>query len=68
MNHEQIQRVADIHGFGFVYFQFNIAENTGKSFEVGYITRNNKRVLFCKRGSNTNPDQFYLCNEFSKLV
>jgi hypothetical protein len=64
MNHDEIQKIASSKGLGIVHFQFNIALNTGKKFEVGYIFQNKERVLFCKRQSNSSPDAFYLCNEF----
>lgn len=66
MDYEQLQFIADMHGLGRIHFQFNVAQNTGKQFEVGYISVDKRRVLFCKRQSNSNPDQFYLCNEYSK--
>ena len=68
MTHDEAQEVADRKGLGRIYFQFNVALNTGKEFEVGYITRDGRRVLFCKRQSYTNPDTFYLCNEFREDV
>jgi hypothetical protein len=67
MNHIQVQEIATKHGFGQVYFQFNVSQNTGREFEVGYVSVGGRRSLFCKRGPNTNPDQFYLCNEYEKL-
>lgn len=67
MNHNQIQEIATKYDLGRVHFQFNIAQNTGREFEVGYVTVDGRRELFCKRQPNTNPDQFYLCNEFRKL-
>jgi len=67
MNSKQIQAIADKHGLGNVFFQFNVAQNTGRSFEVGYVSDFNGRQLFCKRGSDSNPDQFRLCNEYANL-
>ena len=67
MDHIQIQSIASRHGLGKVHFQFNIAQNTGQEFEVGYISVGRERVLFCKRQPNSNPNQFYLCNEYKKL-
>ncbi len=67
MNHKEIQDIATKHGFGQVYFQFNVAKNTGRQFEVGYVSIASGRSLFCKRASNSNPDQLYLCNEYAKL-
>lgn len=67
MDHKQIQDIATKHGLGQVHFQFNTAQNTGRSFEVGYVSVGGGRELFCKRQSNSNPDQFYLCNEYAKL-
>ena len=68
MNHDEVQRIATDHGLGRVHFQYNVAQNTGKSFEVGYVSVGKSRELFCKRGSDSNPDQFYLCNEYANLV
>lgn len=67
MNHKQVQDIATKHGLGQVHFQFNTAQNTGREFEVGYVSVEGHRELFCKRQSNSNPDQFYLCNEYAKL-
>lgn len=67
MNHNQIQEIATKHGLGQVHFQYNVAQNTGKEFEVGYVSVGKSRELFCKRSSDSNPDQFYLCNEYAKL-
>lgn len=67
MTHEEAQKIATDNGLGRVWFQYNIAQNTGRSFEVGYVSVGKSRVLFCKRGSDSNPDQFYLCNEYRKL-
>lgn len=67
MDYEQLQFIADMHGLGSIHFQFNTAQNTGNKFEVGYISRAGKRELFCKRQSNSNCDQFYLCNEFREM-
>lgn len=67
MDHNQIQEIATKHKLGQVHFQFNIAVNTGREFEVGYVSVNGHRELFCKRPHNSNPDQFYLCNQFSEL-
>ena len=67
MNHSQIQEIANKNNLGKVWYQFNVARNTGRTFEVGYVTINGERELFCKRGSDTNPDQFYLCNQFRFL-
>jgi len=66
MDHNQVQGIATKHGFGQVHFQYNVAQNTGKEFEVGYVSVDGHRELFCKRQSNSNPDQFYLCNDFRK--
>jgi hypothetical protein len=68
MDHNQIQELATKHNLGRVHFQFNVAQNTGKEFEVGYISLNGSRALFCKRSSNTNHDQFHLCNEYRELL
>jgi hypothetical protein len=71
MTHEEAQKIATDNGLGHVHFQYNIAQNTGRSFEVGYVSvgkgREAHRSLFCKRGSDSNPDQFYLCNEYRTL-
>lgn len=51
-------------GFEVVDFQFNVARNTGRPFEVGYVHQDGHKVLFCKRQPSSSPDAFYLCNEF----
>lgn len=68
MTHEEAQAIATENGLGQVWFQFNVSHSTGREFEVGYVSNaNGRRELFCKRGVNSNPDQFYLCNDFSKF-
>jgi hypothetical protein len=68
MNHNQIQEIATKHGLGRVHFQFNTSKNSPvREFEVGYVSVGRSRELFCKRGPDSNPDQFYLCNEYAKL-
>lgn len=67
MNHAKAQQIATKHGLGQVYWQFNTAQNTGRQFEVGYVSVGKSRQLFCKRGVDSNEDQFYLCNEYAKL-
>lgn len=67
MNRKQAQDIATKHGLGEVYFQFNIAKPGGGSMEVGYVTVEGMRELFCKRQPHTNPDQLYLCNQFREL-
>lgn len=67
MNKEQIQSIADAFNLGEVIFEFRTAKNTGKDFEAGYIDEAGLNVLFCKRGSSTTSEDFYLCNEFREL-
>jgi hypothetical protein len=67
MDYKELQKIADEHHLGRIHFQYNIAQNTGKAFEVGYVAINKRLVLFCKRASNSSPDAFYLCNEFREL-
>ena len=68
MTRTEAQAIANKNNLGTVWFQFNIAKNTGREFEVGYVSPDGKgRQLFCKRGSNSGVNQFYLCNEFRKL-
>lgn len=56
MDREELQRLATKHKL------------SGREFEVGYVSLSNgRRGLFCKRSSNSNPDQFYLCNDYAKL-
>jgi hypothetical protein len=64
MTHEKAQEIATHNGLGEVHFQFNIARNTGKEFEVGYVVVQGQQVLFCKRQSYSLVNEFYLCNEF----
>src|SRR5690606_17589324 len=60
--------IASKHGLGTVHFQFNTSKNAPyREFEVGYVSVNRRRELFCKRQPDSNPDQFYLCNEYAKL-
>lgn len=68
MTRYEVQKIATEHNLGCVHFQFNIAQNTGREFEVGYIARERQRVLFCKRQPYSSDDGFYLCNEFSVLT
>ena len=68
MGKEKAQEIAAKANLGTVYFQFNTAMNTGQQFEVGYVRDGvGGRNLFCKRGSSSTPDDFYLCNDFEKL-
>jgi hypothetical protein len=67
MDHKQAQKIATENKLGQIHFQFNVAQNTGREFEVGYVFVGGRQVLFCKRGHKTAPDQFYLCNEFRAL-
>jgi len=68
MTHDEAQEIATKNGLGRIHFQYNIALNTGREFEVGYIFKNKMRMLFVKRGSRSSPDAFYLCNEFANLA
>lgn len=69
MTREDAQRIAAADGLGQVHFQFNVAKNGNHGLiEVGYVTVDSGRELFCKRQPNTNPDQFYLCNQFRELA
>jgi hypothetical protein len=47
-----------------IHFQINIAQNTGKPFEVGYVFCDGRRQLFCKYSVFGG---FKLCNEFEEL-
>jgi hypothetical protein len=67
-NRSEIKNIADDNGLGGVHFQYNIAQNTGREFEVGYVYVNGVKQLFCKRGHNTDDTMFYLCNEFEALI
>jgi hypothetical protein len=64
MNRSQAQEEANKRGLGYIHFQFNIARNTGREFEVGYVVDCGSRELFCKRQSNSTEDDFYLCNQY----
>lgn len=63
----QIIKIASNNSLGNIHFQFNLAQNTGRYFEVGYIfsKEDGKKLLFCK--TTSFAEGFYLCNEFSKL-
>ncbi len=67
MTHDQVREVAARHKLGPVHFQLNIARNTGQEFEVGYVYVAGEQTLFCKRQPLSEPDGFYLCNEFRKI-
>lgn len=74
MNKEQVkekflQIFSGTRGKG-LYFQYNIAQNTGREFEVGYVVdmETGKQILFCKRTSYSTEDDFYLCNEFREYM
>lgn len=62
LDREQIQQLAFEHGLK-VYFEYRVAQNTGREIEVGYVYRGSKE-LFCKRNPDMEPGTFYLCNEF----
>jgi hypothetical protein len=64
VNKLQVCTAAHNLGFPHVHFQFNVACNTGREFEVGYVFREQRQVLFCKRQPKSSEDAFYLCNEF----
>jgi hypothetical protein len=67
MTREEVQKFATEAKLGNIHFQFNPVQNGSGMIEVGYIFRDGRMVLFCKRGSKSAPDTFYLCNEFRKL-
>lgn len=67
MDKNQLQSIASEHKLGKIHFQFNVARNTGKEFEVGYVFIGSTRELFCKRQPGDAADAFYLCNEFGAL-
>lgn len=68
MNRNQVQEIATKNNLGQVHFEVKDSQILpGRSFEVGYVSVDKNRVLFCKRHPNSNPDQFYLCNEYAKL-
>jgi len=48
-----------------IHFQINIAQNTGKPFEVGYVFCDGRRELFCKYSKIEGG--FHLCNQFREL-
>lgn len=68
MTANEASKIAHEEGLGSIEFQFNIAQNTGKPFEVGYVCQSSRRELFCKRTSHSGPDGFYLCNDFRPLA
>lgn len=65
MSRKEVIEEADRLGFN-VDFQYRTALNTGGRIEVGYVYRNGKQILFCKRMSNTTENEFFLCNEFAE--
>jgi len=68
MNKDQLQQIARANNLGGVWFEWRVAINTGKYFEVGYVYHEDgSRELFCKRQSSSTVDDFYLCNEYRKL-
>ncbi len=66
MTHEEIRAAARARGLGRVYFQFNVARNTGELFEVGYVFTPTGQELFCKR--QPRAEAFRLCNQFADNV
>ena len=64
MTKEQIIKKAVQFRVGPIHFQINIAQNTGKPFEVGYVFCDGRRELFCKYSVFGG---FKLCNEFEEL-
>ena len=65
MNHDQMQAIADKNKLGKIHFQMNIARNTSKLFEVGYVFVGGEQLLFCKY--DRFEGKFKLCNDFCKL-
>ncbi len=79
---EQITELAKTLKVGEVHFQFNVSQNTGRVFEVGYVWPNGinkERHLFAKSPNsyrdfekvdsrNISEDRFYLCNEYEEKV
>ena len=68
MNKCECRSISNKSGYGKIDFQYRIALNTGKEFEVGYVYIDGRKCLFCKRQSNTDETMFYLCNEFAELT
>lgn len=65
MNKNEVKAKAKSRGLS-VEFQFNLARNTGRYFEVGYVYDNGSRELFCKRQPNSTENDFRLCNEYAE--
>lgn len=63
----EIQDIAEEHDLGNVYFEWRTAANTGNQFEVGYIVRDKRKILFCKSSIFAPKGHFHLCNEFRKI-
>lgn len=68
MDKSELQAVANKLGAGRIHFQFNVSKNGGRQFEVGYVSVNGQRELFCKRQPSSTEDDFYLCNDFRSLA
>lgn len=77
---EQVSDWAKRFGVGGVHFQFNVSQNAGRVFEVGYVWPNGinkERRLFAKSPNSyrdfekadnrdVSEDRFYLCNEYEE--
>ncbi len=60
----ELNQIAEDNNYK-IFWQYRIAQNTGKEFEVGYVyIGNGQKDLFCKRNSSDHPNYFFLCNEF----
>ena len=62
---EEILEKGKQFNVGSIHFQFNIAKNTGREFEVGYVFCHGFQELFCKYSRLGGG--FKLCNEFEDL-
>ncbi len=65
LTHEEAQEIATDNDLGVVQFSNRIAQNTGKTIELGHVYQEGRRELFCKRQSHM--EGFYLCNQFREL-
>lgn len=66
---KQVLDFAEDNSLGTIYFEYKIAQNTGKEMEVGYVSDEfGSKVLFCKRQSFMMPGYYNLCNQYEDMA
>ena len=65
MNKYVMQSFADKINLGDIIWEDRTAINTGQVFQVGYVYKQGRKTLFCKR--QPYQQDYYLCNEFRDI-